>query len=283
MQQPVVRLHRRRPRAAQGVPEPGQVDGHDPAGLRQGGRDRGPVERGAAEAVHADDQRPVGRPAEVEVVHRPLEIGPSGLGARGALVGCGLHASDSRPEVGAARRPAWRCPQPGPAVRPRRTATRWWRGTPRRGAAPPRGRPAGSGRRGGPGTPGRCRRAAPAGDRRGRRSVPSSLLPGVDLHRGLGGGDLQDAPRRRVLEPGGHAAARHRAARRRGRCRRPGAPGGATSAPGRAARRRPGSRTGCPAPVLPSPSGMDAGVDREVGVGGHGEPVVVDRAARRRG
>ena len=123
----------------------------------------------------------VGGSAEVEVVHRSLEIGPSGLGARGALVGCGLHPADSRPKAGGWHGGrAWRPPQPGPrpaSAPPENRQTvvaRYSSPGPQHGRREGR---AGSGRPGSPGTPGRCRPGDPAGRPARSASVPSSLLP----------------------------------------------------------------------------------------------------------
>src|SRR3954469_23178900 len=58
--------------------ESGEAEREHATGPREFGSDRQPVGVGAAEPVHADDQRAVVRPAEVDVVDRAVEVGPAG-------------------------------------------------------------------------------------------------------------------------------------------------------------------------------------------------------------
>ena len=79
VQQLLVGLDRGGVAASLGEAEPGQVEGQHPAGGgEQGGQGR-PVDQRAAEPVHADEQRAVGRAAVVDVVHPAAEVGPPGL------------------------------------------------------------------------------------------------------------------------------------------------------------------------------------------------------------
>ena len=63
-------------------PNPGQVQGEHPAGGGEQRSQGGPVDQRAAQPVHADEQRAVGRAAVVDVVHPAAEVGPPGLRPR---------------------------------------------------------------------------------------------------------------------------------------------------------------------------------------------------------
>ena len=65
--------------AALGAPEAGQVEGEHAAGRGEQRGQRRPVDQRAAEPVHADEQRAVGRAAVVDVVHPAAEVGPPRL------------------------------------------------------------------------------------------------------------------------------------------------------------------------------------------------------------
>ena len=118
VQQPLVGLHRRRAGPAEGVAEPRQVEGYDPAGPGEHRSDRGPVQRRATQPVDAHEQRTVDRPVEVEVVHRSFEVDPPGLGEVRAPGHHCCHTVECRPggDSGTARCGGPRTGQPRAAA-----------------------------------------------------------------------------------------------------------------------------------------------------------------------
>ena len=91
------------PAPGRGESVPDQVEGQHPRVPAQGGADGRPVEVGPAEAVDADQQRPVGGPAHVQVVDRSVDV--DGAVTRRRLPGWGHphKATGRRRPVGVGR------------------------------------------------------------------------------------------------------------------------------------------------------------------------------------
>ena len=108
-----------RPAPGRGESVPDQIEGQHPRVPTQGGADGGPVEVGPAEAVHADQEWPVGRPAHVEVVHRSVEVDGAGPGAGWPRWGHSDKATGRGPGTGSASiGPAPPAPPPSVLHRP---------------------------------------------------------------------------------------------------------------------------------------------------------------------
>ena len=133
LEQAPVGLHAGRARARAGVPEPGEVEGDDAAGVRQQRRQCRPVHQRAAQSVHAHEQRaapalPRGRRSAPDRRDRPTPTRARRASSRSPVV-----MASTVP-----RMPARRALNPDVGYRLRKTSSRSSRGL--RGKVPSGGR-----------------------------------------------------------------------------------------------------------------------------------------------